>query len=489
METVEYLNTLSRLGLPITFRGGVEAASTAGSRQARNPGSTGATTRSTSRPRTTPPLPRATAIRTWRVTDPAALKAALGAAVSTTAGRRWSDVVCQPLHEANAAGQASGSLDPANAANQGERRGEGGRACHAKLTDEQIRRYDEDGYLVLPRHPEPGRKSPSSRPMPRCCRRRSAGTRTPTSTMKDGTTLRAAWAVEIDSEACRRAMRLPRILGPVLQLTGRDSLPLPVAPELQDGAQRRRVPVAPGLRQLGPRTAVPDGGPSPDAQRADHARRHDGGKRGRCDSSRAPMSKDCLRSEYDTATTSYALQLHPRRRCRAASGRRRAVPVHRSGRHRRAVRRQFWSTAPSATAVTRDRGATLPFYFRLTTPATTCRTPGLIPRAQARERLQSLSRDTAPAGAGLRRRGLIDLGNARGSLTSAAARRRDGRKPPRADLPIHETAAPDPRKTWRRTTTSGRSSDETTCCSRRPASSRSPPGPGAGGHRPPGSRQ
>lgn len=39
---------------------------------------------------------------------------------------------------------------------------------------------------------------------------------------KDGRTIRAAWAVEKDSAVCARALRSPRILGPVKQLLGDD---------------------------------------------------------------------------------------------------------------------------------------------------------------------------------------------------------------------------------------------------------------------------
>ena len=39
---------------------------------------------------------------------------------------------------------------------------------------------------------------------------------------KDGKTLRAAWAPEIDSPACAAAHRLPRVLGPIQQIMGED---------------------------------------------------------------------------------------------------------------------------------------------------------------------------------------------------------------------------------------------------------------------------
>ena len=40
---------------------------------------------------------------------------------------------------------------------------------------------------------------------------------------KDGTSIRAAWAVEMDAQACAAACRLPRVLGPVRQLLADDA--------------------------------------------------------------------------------------------------------------------------------------------------------------------------------------------------------------------------------------------------------------------------
>ena len=164
---------------------------------------------------------------------------------------------------------------------------------------------------MLHGNPEPGPKSPSSRPMhagaadagARARGRQQSTRRTERRCAPPG-----RWR-SIRRPAGGRC-GLPRILGPVLQLTGPGHLPLPVAPELQDGAQRRRVPVAPGLRQLG-RGRRAGRRPSPDAQRADHARRHDGGKRAAAIPPRAPMSKDCCARNTIRRTTSYALHCTP----------------------------------------------------------------------------------------------------------------------------------------------------------------------------------
>jgi len=177
-----------------------------------------------------------------------------------------------------------------------------------RLRDEQIRRYDEDGYLVL--H---GIISPAELEL---LRQDAALLQTPRRGHpdanvyeKDGATLRAAWAVEIDSEACRRAMRLPRILGPILQLTGRETylyqsrLNYKVARSgdvfqwhqdygswvedgVPDGGHRRMMSVLVMLDDTGP-----ESGP---------LRFIPGSHR-----------EGLLRSEYDTATTSYALHCTP----------------------------------------------------------------------------------------------------------------------------------------------------------------------------------
>lgn len=88
-----------------------------------------------------------------------------------------------------------------------------------KLTEQQLKEYDENGFIVftdlfsreevaaLQRDAEilatPRRGHPDANVIE-----------------KDGVTLRAAWAPEIDSPACQAAHRLPRVLGPVKQIMG-----------------------------------------------------------------------------------------------------------------------------------------------------------------------------------------------------------------------------------------------------------------------------
>lgn len=90
-----------------------------------------------------------------------------------------------------------------------------------QLTQEQIDHYDRNGFLVLDdlftpaelallqRDAEmlgtPARAHPDANVIE-----------------KDGETVRAAWAVEIDSPACAAAYRMPRVLEPVRQLLGQD---------------------------------------------------------------------------------------------------------------------------------------------------------------------------------------------------------------------------------------------------------------------------
>ncbi|MGH8432550.1 MAG: phytanoyl-CoA dioxygenase family protein, partial [Solimonas sp.] len=88
-----------------------------------------------------------------------------------------------------------------------------------KLTDQQIANYDRDGYLIL--------KGLLSDTETALLQRDAEMLRTPRRghpdanvIEKDGTSIRAAWAVEIDSDACAAAYRLPRILEPVKQLLG-----------------------------------------------------------------------------------------------------------------------------------------------------------------------------------------------------------------------------------------------------------------------------
>lgn len=90
-----------------------------------------------------------------------------------------------------------------------------------RLSEEQVKHYDEHGYAML--H---GLLSPAE---VRLLQQDAEVLRTPRRGHpdanvyeKDGSTLRAAWAVEIDSRGCAAAMRMPRILGPVRQLAGED---------------------------------------------------------------------------------------------------------------------------------------------------------------------------------------------------------------------------------------------------------------------------
>jgi ectoine hydroxylase len=90
-----------------------------------------------------------------------------------------------------------------------------------RLTDRQIADYDRDGYLVL--------KDLFSDQEVALLQRDAEMLRTPRRghpdanvIEKDGTSIRAAWAIEIDSQACAAAYRLPRVLEPVKQLLGQD---------------------------------------------------------------------------------------------------------------------------------------------------------------------------------------------------------------------------------------------------------------------------
>ncbi|HTH78083.1 MAG TPA: phytanoyl-CoA dioxygenase family protein [Ramlibacter sp.] len=89
------------------------------------------------------------------------------------------------------------------------------------LTQEQIKFYDDNGYIVLHDVFTPDEL--------KIIQEEALVLRTPhrghpdaNVLEKDGETVRAAWAVEMDSEACARAYRLPRLLGPVRQLLGDD---------------------------------------------------------------------------------------------------------------------------------------------------------------------------------------------------------------------------------------------------------------------------
>jgi len=87
------------------------------------------------------------------------------------------------------------------------------------LTEEQVRHYDENGYIVLD-----GILTPAE---VRLLQNEAEILRTdqrghPDANVyeKDGETLRAAWCVEMDSPACAAALRMPRIFGPIRQLMG-----------------------------------------------------------------------------------------------------------------------------------------------------------------------------------------------------------------------------------------------------------------------------
>lgn len=177
-----------------------------------------------------------------------------------------------------------------------------------KLTDDQLRQYDRDGYLVL--H---GIITPAELEL---LQRDSAVLQTPgrghpdaNVYEKDGTTLRAAWAVEIDSDACRLAMRLPRILGPVMQLTGRDTY---LYQSRLNYKMARSGDVFQWHQDYG--SWVEDGVPDGDHHRMmtvlvmlDDTLPESGPLRFVPGSHREGL----LRSEYDTSTTSYALHCTP----------------------------------------------------------------------------------------------------------------------------------------------------------------------------------
>ncbi len=90
-----------------------------------------------------------------------------------------------------------------------------------RLTERQIKQYDEDGFIVLAGILTPAEVAlvQSDAEILRTPRR---GHPDANVYEKDGISLRAAWAVEKDSEACAVACRLPRLLGPVRQLMEED---------------------------------------------------------------------------------------------------------------------------------------------------------------------------------------------------------------------------------------------------------------------------
>lgn len=90
-----------------------------------------------------------------------------------------------------------------------------------QLTTEQLRRYHEDGFIMLRGLLTPGEVALLERDA-EVLRTPQRGHPDANVYEKDGKTLRAAWAVEKDSQACDFALRLPRLLGPVRQLLGDD---------------------------------------------------------------------------------------------------------------------------------------------------------------------------------------------------------------------------------------------------------------------------
>ena len=90
-----------------------------------------------------------------------------------------------------------------------------------KLTNDQIAAYDRDGYIILRGLIDPAETAllQSDAEMLRTPRR---GHPDANVIEKDGTSIRAAWAIEMDSAACAAAYRLPRVLEPVKQLLGED---------------------------------------------------------------------------------------------------------------------------------------------------------------------------------------------------------------------------------------------------------------------------
>ena len=90
------------------------------------------------------------------------------------------------------------------------------------LTKEQIASYDENGFIIL--------KDLFSDLELKALQRDALVLRSdqrghPDANVleKDGKSVRAAWAVEIDSAACDRAYRMEKVLGPVRQLLGDDA--------------------------------------------------------------------------------------------------------------------------------------------------------------------------------------------------------------------------------------------------------------------------
>lgn len=89
------------------------------------------------------------------------------------------------------------------------------------LTKEQIQFYDDNGFLVLKNLFTP-EELQALREDAVVLRSDQRGHPDANVLEKDGETVRAAWAVELDSEACARAYRLPKVLGAIMQLLGND---------------------------------------------------------------------------------------------------------------------------------------------------------------------------------------------------------------------------------------------------------------------------
>jgi ectoine hydroxylase len=90
-----------------------------------------------------------------------------------------------------------------------------------QLTKEHLKEYDEKGYLVF--HDLFSKEEVAA--LQRDAEMLASPNRghfDANVIEKDGKTLRAAWAPEIDSPACQAAHRLPRILGPIKQIMGDD---------------------------------------------------------------------------------------------------------------------------------------------------------------------------------------------------------------------------------------------------------------------------
>jgi len=177
-----------------------------------------------------------------------------------------------------------------------------------KLTEQQVQAYDRDGFLVVHGIVTPAELALLQQD---AALLQGPGRGHPDANVyeKDGATLRAAWAVEIDSEACRRALRLPRILGPVLQLTGADTYLYQSRLNYKEAESgdvfqwhqdygswvEDGVPSGGHRQMLSVLIMLDDTGPNSGPLRFVPGSHREG----------------LLRSEYDTDTTSYALHCTP----------------------------------------------------------------------------------------------------------------------------------------------------------------------------------